>query len=101
MTIQFERSGGFAGTTQRYSVSLETLAEEDRRKVTELVANAHFFDLPATIRAATGADRFQYKIAISSDQGTHQVQVDQGVAPVGLQSLIDWLQAAARSARQR
>jgi len=101
MTIDFERSGGFAGITQRYSVSLDALAEEERLKLMELVAKAHFFDLPAVASASPGADRFQYKISISSDHGTHTIQFDQGAVPAALQPLLEWLQAAARNARQR
>ncbi len=97
MQIQFQRTGGIAGITQRYSVSPESLPDDDRRKLMELIANAHFFDQPAELRkAGPGADKFQYKISIESDQGSHEIRVDQGAAPAELQPLIAWLQAAAR-----
>jgi hypothetical protein len=96
MEVQFERSGGFAGITQRYSVSLDSLPEEERRKLTELITNAHFFDQPAVMRSQRGADQLQYRISINSGQQTHEVQVDQGAAPAELQPLIAYLQAAAR-----
>ena len=97
MQIQFERSGGFAGIKQQYCVALDSLPEEERRKVMGLIADAGFFDLPSTLPKGTpGADQFQYKISVDSDQGTHEVQVDQSAVPAGLQPLIAWLQAAAR-----
>jgi hypothetical protein len=96
MEVRFERSGGIAGTIQRYSVSLDSLGEEERRKLTELIANSRFFDLPAVLEHNSGADAFQYRISVSSDQGTHEVQVDQGAVPAELHPLIAWLQAAAR-----
>ena len=97
MQIHFERSGGFAGITQKYSVSEDNLGEEDRRKLADLVASAHFFDQPSEIRRTTpGADQFQYKIAVDSGDRSHEVQVDEGAVPAELKPLIGWLQTAAR-----
>ncbi|HEY7404355.1 MAG TPA: protealysin inhibitor emfourin [Candidatus Angelobacter sp.] len=96
MEVQFERSGGFAGIVQRYSASLESLPEEEQRKLQELITNAHFFDQPSVMQAPSSADHLQYKIFISSGQQSHEVRVDQGAVPAELQPLIAWLQAAAR-----
>jgi hypothetical protein len=97
MQINFERSGGFAGITQKYNVSEDNLSEEDRRKLADLVTSARFFDQPAEIRRTTpGADQFQYKIAVDSGDRTHEVQVDEGAVPAELKPLIGWLQTAAR-----
>jgi hypothetical protein len=97
MQIRYERSGGFAGISQRYSVSDETLNEEERGKLAQLVANAHFFDQPAEIRRTTpGADQYQYTIAIDSNGRSHEVNVEEGAVPAELKPLLGWLQSAAR-----
>ncbi|HLW55438.1 MAG TPA: protealysin inhibitor emfourin [Candidatus Angelobacter sp.] len=97
MQVHFERSGGFAGLTQKYSVSEDNLPEEDRQKLSDLVAGARFFDQPPVIRRKTAsADQFQYKIAVNSGDRAHEVQVDEGAVPDELKPLIGWLQTAAR-----
>jgi hypothetical protein len=97
MQIQFERSGGFAGISQKYSASDDNLGDEDRRKLADLIASAHFFDQPAEIRRTTpGADQFQYRIAVDANGRSHEVVADEGAVPAELKPLIGWLQAAAR-----
>jgi len=97
MQIRYERSGGFTGVSQKYSVSDESLNEEERSRLAELVANAHFFDQPAEIRRTTpGADQYQYSIAIDSNGHSHEVNVDEGAVPAELKPLLGWLQSAAR-----
>lgn len=98
MQIQFERSGGFAGIRQTHSVSSDALPAEDQKKLTELVQGARFFELPATMRATEpGADRFQYKISVETDQGKHTVQVDEAAVPTQLQPLLAWLKIDAHT----
>jgi hypothetical protein len=95
--IQFERSGGFAGIRQSHSVSSDTLPPEEEQKMTGLIEAAHFFDLPPVLRSTQpGADRFQYKISVQSEQRQHTVQVDEAAVPAELQPLLAWLKTAAR-----
>ncbi len=97
MQIQFERSGGFAGLRLTHSVSSEALPTEEEKKLKDLVEGARFFELPAAMRATEpGADRFQYKISVETEQGKHTVQVDEAAVPAQLQPLLAWLKAAAR-----
>ena len=99
--IQFERSGGFAGITQSYSVSLDTLPEEKRRELEELISSAHFFDLPDEIgQPELSRDPFHYKIAVESDQATREVRFFDPV-PAELAPLSNWLKAAAREHRAK
>jgi len=96
MRIQYERSGGFGGIAQRYSVSLDALDEEERQKLVELISGAHFFELPAEIhQPEPHPDQFHYKISVESDQGTHEVRFSDPV-PAQLQPVVNWLKAAAR-----
>ncbi len=97
MHIQFERSGGIAGIRLTHSVSSEVLPAEEEKKLAELVEAARFFELPATMRAMEpGADRFQYKISVETEQGKHTVQVDEVAVPAQLQPLLAWLKTAVR-----
>jgi len=95
--IQFERSGGFAGIRQSHSISSDTLSPEEENKIIGLIETAHFFDLPPVLRSTQpGADRFQYKISVQSEQRQHTVQVDEAAVPAELQPFLAWLKIAAR-----
>jgi len=97
MQIHFERSGGLAGIRLSQNVSAEGLSEDERKKLAELIEAAHFFELPPVLRTSgSGADQFQYKISLESDQGKHEIQVDEAAMPAQLRPLVAWLQAAAR-----
>ncbi len=97
MRIQFERTGGLAGIRLTHSVSSEALPAEEESKLAELIEAARFFELPAMMRATEpGADRFQYKISVESEQGKHTIQVDEAAVPPQLQPLLAWLKSAAR-----
>jgi hypothetical protein len=98
MRIVLERSGGFAGISQIKSISPDQMPADEAQKLTRLVENAGFYDLPSEIRSPhTDADRFQYKITVDSERGHHTVQVDEAAVPSRLQPLLDWLKNSART----
>lgn len=98
MRVVLERSGGFAGISRTNSISSDQMPAEEARKVADLVEAAGFFELPSVIRSSEpGADRFQYKITVESELGTHAVQVDDAAVPPSLQPLLDWMKNATHS----
>jgi len=102
MKIQFERSGGFAGTTVSVDIDSDSLSESDSRLVMSLVEQARFFSLPVRVARAEqsrGADQFVYRITIEKDGRRHTVETTDGDAPPTLIPLLDWLNGAARRAR--
>jgi hypothetical protein len=99
MRVVLERSGGFAGISRTNSISTDHMSTEDAKKVSDLVEDAGFFALPSEIRSTEpGADRFQYKITVESENRTHTVQVDEAAVPPRLQPVLDWLKNSARPA---
>ncbi len=97
MQILFERSGGFAGIRMTKSIQSEELPAEEERVLCELVEAAHFFELPAVMRASDrGADRFQYRVTVEGDERKHSIQVDEAAAPPALKALLNWLSAARK-----
>jgi hypothetical protein len=97
MTIQFERTGGFAGLRLTATVHSDALAPEEARKVQAMVQEARFFELPPTLsQAQPGADRFQYAVTVDTKERRHAVKIADGAAPPRLRPLLDWLTAKAR-----
>ncbi len=98
MRVVLERSGGFAGISRTTSISTDQMPVEEAQKVADLVEAAGFFELPSVIRSSEpGADRFQYKITVESEHGTHTVQVDEAAVPPRLQPLLTWMKNSART----
>jgi hypothetical protein len=97
MRINFERTGGFAGTRMATVADTSTLPPEQANQLRRLVEAADFFHLPATITSPTsGADRFQYRLAVEENGVQHTVTVSERALPAPLRPLIEWLVAAAR-----
>jgi hypothetical protein len=93
-----QRSGGLAGITQTHTVSTDQLPAEEASKVAALVDASGFFQLPPVIRSTQpGADRFQYKMTVESEQGTHTIQLDEAAVPPRLQPVLSWMKNSARS----
>ncbi len=101
MRISIERSGGFAGINQTTRVSTDELPAEQGPEVASLVEAAGFFELPSVISSiGPREDRFQYKITVEGEQGTHTVQVDEAAVPPRLQPLLNWMKNSARTRAQ-
>jgi hypothetical protein len=95
MRVHFQVSGGvgsFPGLAAPRTIDLDSLAEEDRHRLKQLIDDARFFDLPSRIPAPHGAADYQtYQITIEDGARRHRVAVSDPVAPAPLQELIDAL----------
>lgn len=97
MRVHFQISGGigsFPGLAAPRTIDVDTLSEEDRRRLKQLVDDARFFTLPTRIPAPRAAADYQtYEITIEDGARRHHVAVSDPVAPAPLQKLIDALRA--------
>lgn len=103
MKIHFERSGGFAGMTMNVDIDAHALSDAEREALMAHLSNAEFFALPSVIAdgSTTGADRYNYRITIESDDRTHTVECTDGSVPASLTPLLDWLNDSARRAPRK
>lgn len=103
MKIHFERSGGFAGITINVDIDTNSLSDIEREALMTRLSNAEFFALPATIvdPSTRGADRYNYRISIESNNRTHTVECTDESAPASLTPLLDWLNDTARRVRRK
>jgi len=97
MRVILERTGGFAGIKLRTSLDSESLTESQARCLRELVEKSRFFDLPLELHAPnSGADRFQYRVTVESEKGSHTVVASETAVPPEMRPLLDWLVQRAR-----
>jgi len=91
--IQFERSGGLAGTSVRTIVDSARIADSDANELRGLIDRADFA-VPA--RPPRGADRFQYDIKLHRGGMSQSITAYDGSMAPELKALTDWLLAYAR-----
>jgi len=91
--IQFERSGGLAGTSVRTTVDSARIPDSDANELRRLIDQV---DFAAPARPPRGADRFQYDIRLHRSGMSHSITAYDGSMAPELKSLTDWLLAYAR-----
>jgi hypothetical protein len=97
MRISFERTGGIAGMRLATTIDSDNLSAEELGKLQSLIEAANFFNQAATSPGpVSGADRFQYKLAVEAEDRSHSVQVNDAAVPAELRPLVQWLTNAAR-----
>lgn len=110
MRIDYERTGGFAGMRLATTFDTDTLPADQAGTLQGLIAEAHFFDLPAQPSAPQlsapqspappqAADQFHYHVTIEAKGKRHTVDVGEAAASPALQALLQRLTLLARSAR--
>ena len=94
--ILFERTGGFMGRKVSLSLDMADLPEDQVEKLSELVDEADFFELPANLTRQNVPDAFTYHITVISDKGEHSVRCGDTTAPDDLLPLIEELEPFRR-----
>jgi hypothetical protein len=97
MRVQFQVSGGIGflpGLAAPRAIEVDTLPEDDRRRVHQALDEARFFSLPARVPAPRGAADYQtYQITVEDGARRHTVVVSDPVAPAPLQRLVTLLRS--------
>jgi len=97
MRIVFERTGGFAGLNLKTSLDAAALPPHQARRLSRLLQESHFFDLPLRIDApGSTPDRFQYRLTVENNNCIHTVQASEDAVPAEMRPLLVWLIATAR-----
>lgn len=101
ITIEFERTGGFAGIPVRVILNGNLLDAEEVTLVKQLVESSGFFLLSSRdLKAAAGNDQFQYRIAIATTRQKHEVVLDEQQVPEKLKPLIRFLSGRVRTRKK-
>ena len=101
MHIQFERSGGFMGTTTKSSFDLSDLPESDAEQIHTIIDQINFSALPKDLTVAkNNPDQFTYTISIQTQEWEHTIITGDSSAPLEIQPLIKTLTDISRSKRE-
>lgn len=101
MQLSIERTGGFAGMMLSATVDLTSIDQAQADELRQLVEQADFFSLPEKITSdEPSADRFQYKVTVTTDLMEHTVFVENTTPPETLNALINKLMAFTRTQKK-
>ena len=96
--VRFQNSEGFVFLSRAVpplTIEAGTLPEDDRQSLEQLVKDARFFDLPATVPARRGAQP-GYHITIEDRGRQHSISVSDPVQGPALRRLIERLREMGR-----
>jgi hypothetical protein len=92
MRVIFERFGGFAGLRLHSSWDVDSLPEEEARRLKALLIQSRFFELPGDLVSPRGQpDRFTYRLTVESDQGSRTMEAAESAMPLEMRPLLEWL----------
>src|SRR5712692_10147380 len=102
MRIDFERSGGIAGTRLAAAIDTRSLKAQEIEALEELLRRSDFFQAPPNLgRDDPSADRFHYVVTIADPARKHTVSRGESELSPSMRALIDWLTQASRRMRAR
>jgi len=92
MRIFFARTGGFAGRKLEGFLDSSELPLSQARLLKKLLKQSNFFDLPPVLESgAPGADRFNYRVTVETEQGRHTVEAQEAAIPGSMRPFLDFL----------
>lgn len=93
--INFERTGGFAGIRLTAEIDVDSLPEDQKEEILEILDEADFDELPEKLSGKMPMpDEFVYNITVNTE---HQVLTGESSLPEDLQPLIEILERIAKS----
>jgi hypothetical protein len=97
MRIDFERSGGLAGISLTLTLDTQQLPSAEAANLESMIQDSGFFGLPGQTHAGpAGADRFEYRLAVSAPGHTHSIVMNEADVPGPLMPLLQHLTDLAR-----
>jgi Emfourin len=87
-TITFERTGGLVGNEIYFDVDLDSVPEDEAKRLQKLIDSANFFNIPANIGMSATPDEFLYKITVDDGEEYHSVRATDTTMPKALHPLI-------------
>lgn len=99
--IKFERTGGFAGMKIARDLKLDDLSDEQSSRISELLEDLDFGELPEELIQEARPDQFTYVITVETDDWEHTVVTGDASAPEKMQELLRLLDRLARTRKKQ
>lgn len=99
--IKFERTGGFTGMRIARDLKLDELSDEHAHRISELLDDLDFEELPEQMLEESMPDQFTYVITVETEEGEHTVTTGDASAPEKMQELLHLLDRLARTKKKQ
>ena len=99
--IKFERTGGFAGMRIATDLKFADLSDEQASRISELLDDLDFGELPEELLEESMPDQFTYVITVETDDWEHTVTTGDASAPEKMQELLHFLDRLARTKKKQ
>lgn len=93
--IYFERSGGFTGIAQTLEIKSDTLSQEDKFHLIQMIDDSGFFEFVEEPTAGL-PDQFNYVITIKKEKQDKTIRLVETKITDKLRPLVDYLRQKAR-----
>jgi hypothetical protein len=99
--IKYERTGGFAGMRLATDLKVGDLSAENATRISELLDDLDFSELPEQMIDKSGPDQFTYVITVETTKWEHTVVTGDISAPEKMQELLQLLDRLARTKKKQ
>ncbi len=99
--IKYERTGGFAGMRLATDLTLGDLSDEFATRISELLDDLDFSELPEQMIDKSVPDQFTYVITVETAKWEHTVTTGDVSAPEKMQELLRLLDRLARTKKKQ
>jgi len=95
--IKFERTGGFAGIRLAAEIEVNSLPEDQKKEILELLDEMDFDELPEKLAGKMPfPDEFVYSIVVETKQRDYKVLAGESALPQDTQPLIEMLETIVK-----
>ena len=95
--IKFERTGGIAGIRLAAEIEVNSLPEEQKKEIIELLDELDFEELPSKVAGKMAVpDEFVYSVIVESGEREYQILAGESALPSDIQPLIELLERIAK-----
>ena len=86
--ITFERTGSYAGNEIDFDLKLESLQENEAKRLQKMIDNSDFFNIPTNNEQTATPDKFLYGITVDDGNKYHTVRFTDATMPKSILPLV-------------
>jgi len=95
--IKYERTGGFAGIRIAAEIEINSLPEDQKKEILELLDEMDFEELPKKlVEKMPVPDEFVYSVIVESKEREYKVLAGESALPGEMQPLLEILEGIAK-----
>lgn len=95
--INFKRTGGPMGKEMTMDFDLSSLPASIERRLSNLLDESNFFEIPSVDASASGPEEHEYMITVVAGNSIHTIRVSDTSMPTSIRPLVNELTELAET----